>query len=290
VPSSVATIDCDDASAGTRPGATEACNYADDDCDGEVDEGLVPSRTVTIIPEVLDPLRLRLSGHARSNTNEAWLTDEGVADDSGAAWIVEPMRVGVGAFHVEVQARVLAFGAAPTGGWSVVVAKAEPVGTDLGPPGDALGVPTDRVGLAIEWRFAGDGPDTSTVARIGLFGRSVLAGPTAVPPAESAMWLESSDGSAVVQRMIVEYVPDDLAAPGREERLTVTVPSADPTSGPLIDLRPSTSFLGYEFSPGELVRVGFTSSNGAAGPTRTYVSASTSRPAETFVSRSGVCF
>lgn len=32
--------DCDDRQADTRPGATESCNNVDDDCDGEVDEGL----------------------------------------------------------------------------------------------------------------------------------------------------------------------------------------------------------------------------------------------------------
>ncbi|MEI8153832.1 MAG: putative metal-binding motif-containing protein, partial [Hyphomicrobiales bacterium] len=30
--------DCDDANASVRPGATEACNGADDDCDGRIDE------------------------------------------------------------------------------------------------------------------------------------------------------------------------------------------------------------------------------------------------------------
>ncbi|MDQ3034417.1 MAG: putative metal-binding motif-containing protein [Myxococcota bacterium] len=33
--------DCDDATATTYPGATEACNGADDDCDGEIDQGLL---------------------------------------------------------------------------------------------------------------------------------------------------------------------------------------------------------------------------------------------------------
>ncbi|MCB9611400.1 MAG: hypothetical protein H6721_09040 [Sandaracinus sp.] len=36
--------DCDDSRSDTRPGATEACNERDDDCDGSVDEGLVLER------------------------------------------------------------------------------------------------------------------------------------------------------------------------------------------------------------------------------------------------------
>ncbi|MFO0681963.1 MAG: putative metal-binding motif-containing protein [Sandaracinus sp.] len=35
--------DCDDASAARHPGATEACNMVDDDCDGTTDEGVRPT-------------------------------------------------------------------------------------------------------------------------------------------------------------------------------------------------------------------------------------------------------
>ena len=35
--------DCDDEDAGVFPGADEACNEADDDCDGAIDEGAIPS-------------------------------------------------------------------------------------------------------------------------------------------------------------------------------------------------------------------------------------------------------
>ncbi len=37
----VADGDCDDADAGVNPGAAESCNGVDDDCDGEVDEGVL---------------------------------------------------------------------------------------------------------------------------------------------------------------------------------------------------------------------------------------------------------
>ena len=37
-------LDCDDAAADVLPGATEACNERDDDCDGSVDEGLILER------------------------------------------------------------------------------------------------------------------------------------------------------------------------------------------------------------------------------------------------------
>ena len=39
--------DCNDASAGIHPGAPEACNAVDDDCDGTVDEGLTGPCTAT---------------------------------------------------------------------------------------------------------------------------------------------------------------------------------------------------------------------------------------------------
>ncbi len=39
-PGSTGTDDCDDADPDIHPGATETCNSLDDDCDGEVDEGL----------------------------------------------------------------------------------------------------------------------------------------------------------------------------------------------------------------------------------------------------------
>ncbi|MBT9559217.1 MAG: putative metal-binding motif-containing protein, partial [Myxococcales bacterium] len=32
--------DCDDTNSAVKPGATEACNGTDDDCDGQTDEGL----------------------------------------------------------------------------------------------------------------------------------------------------------------------------------------------------------------------------------------------------------
>ena len=35
--------DCDDEDAAIFPGAPEACNLVDDDCDGEVDEGCPPT-------------------------------------------------------------------------------------------------------------------------------------------------------------------------------------------------------------------------------------------------------
>jgi hypothetical protein len=35
--------DCDDTDAGVNPGATETCNAKDDDCDGEIDEGVKPT-------------------------------------------------------------------------------------------------------------------------------------------------------------------------------------------------------------------------------------------------------
>lgn len=35
--------DCNDASASIKPGATETCDDLDNDCDGEIDEGLLPS-------------------------------------------------------------------------------------------------------------------------------------------------------------------------------------------------------------------------------------------------------
>ena len=35
-----ASEDCDDADASIHPGAEESCNELDDDCDGEIDEGL----------------------------------------------------------------------------------------------------------------------------------------------------------------------------------------------------------------------------------------------------------
>ncbi len=38
--------DCDDGNAAVHPGATEACNLRDDNCDGAIDEGC---------PETLDP-------------------------------------------------------------------------------------------------------------------------------------------------------------------------------------------------------------------------------------------
>jgi hypothetical protein len=42
---SAADSDCDDASASVHPGAVEVCNGADDDCNGQVDEGL-PTATL----------------------------------------------------------------------------------------------------------------------------------------------------------------------------------------------------------------------------------------------------
>jgi hypothetical protein len=37
-------VDCNDADAGVWPGAVEACNQRDDDCDGQTDEGLDETR------------------------------------------------------------------------------------------------------------------------------------------------------------------------------------------------------------------------------------------------------
>lgn len=285
-PISVATIDCDDADAARHPGATEVCNYLDDNCSGAADEGVTrPTATISTRPEALT---MRMSGSATLNNpfplpREAHLTSLTLANDRGAAWYETVLHLGYGALRVVVHARAAASAGSgvPSGGWAVVLATTDAVGTDLGPAGDALGVPTDRSGLAFEWRFAGDGADTVTVARIRPGYHAVLVGPVAVDPG-----MQLSTNGLVDQRIVIEYTPDDPATVLIEERLVVRNAEG---GAALIDVNRDTSLLSNEFAVNLPLEFGFTGANDATGPVSVFVTADASSM-ETYFERAGVCF
>ena len=49
--------DCDDTDALTSPGALEACDGWDNDCDGEIDEEMAASAVSSVVPLVFRTLR-----------------------------------------------------------------------------------------------------------------------------------------------------------------------------------------------------------------------------------------
>jgi hypothetical protein len=76
--------DCDDADGGVHPGASELCNEGDDDCDGDVDEGV----TSTFYADADgDGYGSSAYSTAACSAPSGWVADDGDCDDTEpAAW------------------------------------------------------------------------------------------------------------------------------------------------------------------------------------------------------------
>ncbi|MBK7776696.1 MAG: hypothetical protein IPI43_21610 [Sandaracinaceae bacterium] len=239
----------------------ETCNYCDDDGDGNYqDDSGLASTFVDREPSCVSmttssaitscPIPGPINGHVVTLVN-------GTANDAGATWVDEHLGWGLVRLSVLMQVSKPLAADLPADGWAVVLSDGG-TGT-LGGVGGGLGVPMTRTGIAVEWRFYGanpnvDQPDTITVRRLtGTGTGTVLATGTVTAAADFG-----TGDISLMQRLDVEYTPDDLNTIADEERLYVY---ATGSGSPIIMLS-SANWLNGEVTAGSPISIGVTAATG----------------------------
>jgi hypothetical protein len=221
---------------------SEACNYCDDDGDGNLIEERVMATEDTPISG-LDCSNGEAFGTAWCEAYSvnsqlefyAPLLDGTAVDQEAAYWIHTGDFTGWGRVVVtaELQVRTLGTGE-PLGGWSLVVADEDT---------STLGVSkAGAVGIAVDWNWAGERgtggagypPDTGDRlvyrrlsgtapgeerGNIALSPQEVRGYPVLSTPAH----LDAGDSSWVTQKVVLDYTPDDPVTGSNEELIAITI-------------------------------------------------------------------
>jgi hypothetical protein len=249
---------CDVGCSYARCTASEACNYCDDDGDGNFFEErplATSSRSVTFDRLCNTEAGGRLYGRAACTDESppgqvliwAQLLDGLENDQAGAAWIEMPTPMGWGAVELDLTLEVTAVSAGgdvemPLGGWAIVLGRGT---TGVGAPRDS-GIPTTTItGVAARWAWSqvdtcfGMAPTSGDGLRglqLGGVGLRQLRTPDDMTTTSSCYSgydiVDGSDlngpGGTVAQRMRLRYTPDDPTTPADEEALVITA-GAGPT-------------------------------------------------------------
>ena len=262
---------CGDTCSYTQCAASEACNYCDDDGDGNFFEErplATASRTLDFDRACNADMGGRLYGRAfcadETPSGQALLYTElldGTENDqAGAAWIETTSTMGWGAVEMEVTMELTggSLGGdveSPLGGWAIVLGRGT---TGVGTPEDH-GIPTTITGVAARWSWSqidtcfGMPPTAGDALRgMQLEGPStrLLRTPTDMTTTSgcySGYDLPGGDldspGQSVSQRMRLRYTPDDPTTPADDETLTITVGSTTQSLVPLDSLPVGTGPL-----------------------------------------------
>ncbi|MCB9631522.1 MAG: putative metal-binding motif-containing protein [Sandaracinus sp.] len=149
-----------------------------------------------------------------------------LANRVGAVHTVEAQRIGYGTvtFDAHMQIELNTSGECANG-WALVVARANGSPYTLGAGGNALGVPTNRDGFAVEWRFY-DVDDRATLTD-SLALRQLRAS-TSDPvvsvydgPTQEAFRKSASSGYRPHQHLRARIEPDDPASAANETAVRI---------------------------------------------------------------------
>ncbi len=132
----------------TSCSAPEVCNFCDDNLDGMDDRGIATSTTTL---GVMSCSVLQYGGYGRCTSGSAAL-NEGIGGRASGAWWPSTARFGWGPITFQISyLNSTTSGEIPADGMALVIARN--AGSLSGAPGEAIGVPPDRAGLVVQWRF-----------------------------------------------------------------------------------------------------------------------------------------
>ncbi len=218
------SADCDDALDTVFPGATEVCNYRDDDCDGEyltTEAGMVEAlQTMDFDPPLVDSF----VSHG-TYTDFAIFTPLPTAYlgaaaflSTGAVELTETILIGYGPITFTIQINVESMGTMPDGGWSLFAYRESSSTT----PANSLsrGRPRGVHALGVEWDWFSmpDRRRLRTYAPDGMItNHEVWAG-------AASGSIEGEDSGS--QTTTITIVPDDPATPENETMISADLEGA----------------------------------------------------------------
>ncbi|MEM9191626.1 MAG: putative metal-binding motif-containing protein [Myxococcota bacterium] len=233
-----------DCTPGACLGSVEACNYCDDDGDGE----FLATEFPLAISSFTDDLRscssstFRFSGGAGCNTSGAagcvgfgCLTTyqtlqvgvEGQDNTVRSAFRTLNLTQGYGETDLQIRVEVEGGGATPGRGWALVLR--ETGGSDTGPANEtSFGLPNDRRGIAIVWLYSSNagasGTDEIRFFRLGTSSVPFWDRPCGPGACQSFPVNGGSDhsGGITVQTIRLRYQPDDPTVSGDQEQYIVS--------------------------------------------------------------------
>jgi hypothetical protein len=246
--------------------ASETCNYCDDDADGTVGD------EISLATEMVSTSAGNCAQYTLTSAScadpTATLTQATMAPDFGSIWQNQTIPFGYGTveLNIEIDSAAIFPGMGyPSGGFAVLLV--DDTGGMLNTTPGTLGVPYDREGIAIEWRYTQTRPgmeevDQITVRRLTGSGTGVDLGQFNVGFSACGGACQLNSDAAMsprAQHLRIRYTPDDPRTMAmNEELLTV----GDTLGTGTIFM---TSGINPGFATNTMLRAGVTAENDVTG-------------------------